>query len=307
MVWPVKVDRESGKRVILWFIATLSLLLLLYRHNTVALLRKAFELLSGNLGYSSSLGGLFLVSFFLLLRWEEFNLILSQERGYTSMLPRRLFGLTVTLFPLFFMRNTEFLPRHQYLHASTMIFFLVGYGATLIVTPTLWKILLPYTALAVMTFLSPSLIQSTLGDVFVDIAAVLTRLFLGLSGAGVIWNGNEASFISRSGEAVKLMIDRGCSSIPAISIFLLLVGLMHLDQKKDLASTLKLASMGTVALIIVNSVKLAITLWAGKVYGSGALWSLHSWLGYVFFTGFYMVALLAYLRMSDPRMKREEG
>ena len=307
MAWPVRVDRESGKRVILWFIATLSLLLLLYRHNTVALLRKAFELLSGNLGYSSSLGGLFLVSFFLLLRWEEFNQILSQERGYTSMLPRRLFGLAVTLFPLFFMRNTELLPRHQYLHASTMIVLLVGYGATLIITPTLWQILLPYTALAVMTFLSPSLIQSTLGDVFVDIAAVLTRLFLSLSGAGVIWNGNEASFISRSGEAAKLLIARGCSSIPSISIFLLLVGLMHLDQKKDLNTTLKLASLGTVALIIVNSVKLAITLWAGKVYGSGALWSLHSWLGYVFFTGFYMVALLAYLRMSDPRMKRGEG
>ena len=307
MMWPVKVDRESGKRVILWVIATLSILLSLYRHNALALLRKAVELLSGNLGYSSSLGGFFLVSIFLLLRWEEFNLILSQERGYTSMLPRRLFGLAVTLFPLFFMRNTELLPRHQYLHASTMIFFLVGYGATLIITPTLWKILLPYTALAVMTFLSPSLIQSTLGDVFVDIAAVLTRLFLGLSGAGVIWNGNEASFISRSGEAAKLLIDRGCSSIPSISIFLLLVGLMHLDQKKDLNSTLKLASLGTVALIIVNSVKLAITLWAGKVYGSGALWSLHSWLGYVFFTGFYMVALLAYLRMSDPRMKRGEG
>jgi len=135
MVWPVRVDRESGKRVILWFIATLSILLSLYRHNTVALLEKTIEFLSGNLGYSSSLGGLFLVSFFLLLRWEEFNQILSQERGYTSMLPRRLFGLAVTLFPLVFMKNTELLPRHQYLHASTMIFFLVGYGATLIVTP----------------------------------------------------------------------------------------------------------------------------------------------------------------------------
>ncbi len=307
MVWPVRVDRESGKRVILWFIATLSILLSLYRHNALALLEKAIEFLSGNLGYSSSLGGLFLVSFFLLLRWGEFNQILSQERGYTSMLPRRLFGLAVTLFPLFFMRNTELLPRHQYLHTSTMIVLLVGYGATLIITPTLWKILLPYTALAVMTFLSPSLIQSTMGDVFVDIAAVLTRLFLDLSGAGVIWNGNEASFISKSGAVVKLMIDRGCSSIPSISIFLLLVGLMHLDQKKDLNSTLKLASLGTVALIIINSVKLAITLWAGKVYGSGALWSLHSWLGYIFFTGFYMVALLAYLRMSNPRMKRGEG
>jgi len=158
-----------------------------------------------------------------------------------------------------------------------------------------------------MTFLSPSLIQSTLGDVFVDIAAVLTRLFLGLSRAGVIWNGNEASFISRSGEAAKLIIGQGCSSIPSISIFLLLVGLMHLDQKKDLNTTLKLASLGTVALIIVNSVKLALTIWAGKVYGSSVLWSLHSWLGYIFFTGFYMVALLTYLRMSDPRMKRGEG
>ena len=301
MAWPVRVDRESGKRVILWSIATLSMLLSLYRHNAMILLGKTFELLSGNLGYSSSLGGLFLVSFFLLLRWDEFNLILSQERGYTSMFPRRLFGLAVTLFPLVFMRNTELLPRHQYLHASAMMVFLVGYGATLIITPTLWKILLPYTALAVMTFFSPSLIQSTLGDVFIDIAAVLTRFFLGFSGAGVIWNGNEAAFISMSGEAMKLMIDRGCSSIPAISIFLLLVGLMHLDQKKDLNSTLKLASLGTIALVLVNSVKLAFTIWAGKVYGSSTLWSLHSWLGYIFFTGFYMVALLAYLGMSNPR------
>ncbi len=307
MAWPVSVDRESGKRVILWFVASLSILLLLYRHNAVALLEKTIEFLSGNLGYSSSLGGLFLVSFFLLLRWEEFNLILSQERGYTSMLPRRLFGLAVALFPLFFMRNTELLPRHQYLHVSTLIIFLVGYGVSMIITPTLWKILLPYTALAVMTFLSPSLIQTALGDVFVDIATVLTRLFLGLSSAGVIWNGNEAAFLSRSGAVFKLRIDRGCSSIPAISIFLLLVGLMHLDQKKDLNSTMKLASLGTVALILLNSVKLALTIWGGKVYGSSVLWSLHSWLGYVFFTGFYVVALLAYLRMSSPRMKRGEG
>jgi len=304
---PIRVDRESGKRVILWAVVTLSVLLSLYRHNALALLDKTVELLSGNLGYSSSLGGLFLVSFFLFLRWEEFNLILSNEEGYTSTIPRRLFGLAVTLFPLFFMRNTDLLPRHQYLHSSAMLVFLVGYGATLIITPTLWKILLPYTALAVMTFLSPSLIKSTLGDVFVDIAAVLTRLFLGFSGAGVVWSGNEASFISLSGEAVKLMIDRGCSSIPSISIFLLLIGLMHLDQKKDLKSTLTLASLGTAALIVVNSVKLALTIWAGKVYGSSALWNLHSWLGYIFFTGFYVVALLAYFRMSGPRAKRGEG
>ncbi len=307
MAWPVRVDRESGKRVILWFMASLSILFLLYRHNVVALLEKTLEFLSGNLGYSSSLGGLFLVSFFLLLRWEEFNQILSQERGYTSMLPRRLFGLAVALFPLFFMRNTELLPRHQYLHVSTMIIFLVGYGVSMIVTPTLWKTLLPYTALAVMTFLSPSLIQSTLGDVFIDIATVLTKLFLGLSGAGVTWNGNEAAFLSPGEAVIKLRIDRGCSSIPAISIFLLLVGLMHLDQKKELNATMKLASLGTVALILLNSVKLALTIWGGKVYGSSVLWSLHSWLGYIVFTGFYVVALLAYLRMSNPRMTRGEG
>jgi exosortase/archaeosortase family protein len=140
-----------------------------------------------------------------------------------------------------------------------------------------------------------------LGEYMVGVSANLTRLFLDILGIVVFWDGNVASFTSKTGESFRLVIDAGCSSIPAISIFLLLSGLMHLDQRKGVPSTIKLAFFGTLSLILLNSLKVSIVIWAGKAYGSRALWSLHSWLGYVFFSMFYLVTLLVDLRLRYPR------
>jgi exosortase/archaeosortase family protein len=90
----------------------------------------------------------------------------------------------------------------------------------------------------------------------------------------------------------------GCSSIISITTFLGLLGLVHLDLKKDLSSTIKLAIIGVVVLTLLNAVRILILIWVGYSNGAAEFWSLHNWVGYALFFGFYLVAIPLTGKMS---------
>jgi exosortase/archaeosortase family protein len=136
------------------------------------------------------------------------------------------------------------------------------------------------------------------------VASLLSRAILSATGVHYSYSplpGQQIQFSSRLGEGLSINITPYCSSISSISVFLLLVALMHIDLGKDWSSTTKIAVLGTVALVLLNSVRIAAIVWAGVIGGAGLLTSLHEIIGYVLFVGFYGAAAFAYLRIGRPR------
>jgi exosortase/archaeosortase family protein len=93
------------------------------------------------------------------------------------------------------------------------------------------------------------------------------------------------------------MITPGCSSISSITVFLLLCGLMHIDLRKSLSTTILMAFLGTVSLIVLNIMRIVILLWVGYIYGDWSMWNIHSWLGYAIFLCFYAIATKIYIKI----------
>ena len=119
-----------------------------------------------------------------------------------------------------------------------------------------------------------------------------------LSGIPVTWHGTQFEFVSKVGETVTATITPGCSSVLSVTTFVGLLGLMHIDMKKELRSTVKIALVGVAALVVLNSVRIGILIWAGYADGEAALWGLHNWIGYALFLGFYLATLAIYTNMG---------
>ncbi|MDG6950100.1 MAG: exosortase/archaeosortase family protein, partial [Nitrososphaerota archaeon] len=90
----------------------------------------------------------------------------------------------------------------------------------------------------------------------------------------------------------------GCSSIISITTFVGLLGLMHLDMRKDIRSTAVVAVAGITILTLLNSFRILLLMWVGYVDGASAFWGVHNWIGYAIFLGFYLAALTVYSKMG---------
>jgi exosortase/archaeosortase family protein len=119
----------------------------------------------------------------------------------------------------------------------------------------------------------------------------------------LVWHGTQFQLISKTGDLVAATVTPGCSSIVSVTTFIGLLALMHMDLKKDLSSTIKLAVAGVVVLTILNAARIAILVWVGYVNGSAALWDVHNYVGYVLFLGFYLVTLAVYPRMGQSKVR----
>jgi len=53
---------------------------------------------------------------------------------------------------------------------------------------------------------------------------------------------------------------------------------------------------------LLNSARIALTIWFGFVDGSAAFWGIHDWLGYIIFLAFYIAVLVTYPRTGKPRI-----
>ena len=290
----MKID-QGYKRLALWVTVWFGLSLLIYLHQIDMVISKVVGVFFGNIGSLYPLAALFFVGVFLLLRWQELHQILLNEHGFSSKPATRLIGVLLILIP---MALTQFAENSIALSATIMV--IVWYGTSLAINPSTLKMLLPYAILYTLAVPSPSLIESIIGEPLAGVASFLTRIILYMINIPVSWEGSALTLNSKAGGIINVSIDPGCSSISSITVFLLLCGLMHLDLKKKPSSTLKLASLGTVALTLLNAVRISSLIWTGYVYGNEALWSLHSWIGYAIFTTFYAVAIVAYMRMDVP-------
>ena len=291
---------DSGVlRFAAWLLLAISASLLLYETQ----LYTFFQLLNGSLDdtfgtafpafpFAALLGVLF------LLRWKDLHALLVRERGVTSRPFVRALGLFLALIPLAF---AQYSAGSLELSAASLI--MVFYGTSLVLNPSTDRILIPYASLYLAGVTVPAAVEYLFGEPLAGFSSWLSASMIDLTGIPVVWHGTQFELVSRAGDAISGSVTPGCSSVLSVTTFLGLLGLMYFDFRKSPVSTVKLAVVGTVSLVLLNSARIGILIWAGYSDGPSALWGLHNWVGYAIFLGFYMVVLVVYSSMGRPKMQ----
>jgi exosortase/archaeosortase family protein len=289
-----------------WIVTTLLLMLTVYSNQVTILTSGLADLLTSTLGtVFPAYPFLALLVVLTGLRWKDFHRVLLTERSLTSNSRIRVTGmlliiLPATLWSVFFspVESSTYLAME--LAASSIV--VVAYGALLAINPTMWKIMLPYTSLYALGLVSPLFMLDTLG---VPLAALSSYLAAGITnaiGIHVAWQGVSFELVSAAGDPISAVVTPACSAVYSISIYLALLGLMYLDMGTSLTTAAKFAIAGVVVIPLLNSARIALTIWFGFVDGSAAFWGVHDWLGYAIFFAFYIVVLVTYTRTGKPRI-----
>jgi len=236
-----------------------------------------------------------LLTLIFALRAKELVQIMAEEGGGLSRLPVRLVG-AATILVLIVLEPTT----GETLAASGIAVVLTFYATALVVTPSAARFMLPYAAIYGAAVGSPAFLLWAFGEPLAVLSSGLSAGLVHVVGFPVAWQGTGFQLVSKAGEVVNGVITPGCSSVSSVTMFLGLLALMHLDMKKNSRTTAKLAVVGVLALILLNSVRILILLWVGYEYGSAALWGIHDWIGYALFLGFFLAVLPLYARMGEP-------
>lgn len=213
----------------------------------------------------------------------------------------RIVGLFLILLPMVAW-NLEFWQSDPYLwmEFAAVSIVLVVYGTLLTLNPSMWRVMLPYALLYTTGLVSPLIMLDVFGGVLVALSSHLTAGIVNALGIRVIWQGASFQFASVTGQQISAVIAAPCSAAYSISIYLALIGLMYLDMRKSLGTTAKFAIAGVAIIPLLNSARIAITIWFGYVGGPSAFWEVHDWLGYALFLALYLVTLAIYSRADRP-------
>ena len=269
-----------------------SLLAQFTAHNFWSLLSQDLNDNFGSLMPAIPFGALLTLLF--ALRWKDLHEILRKETGF----PRkeayfRILGLCIILFLILLRTITE-----TWVVSESVALVATFYAMCLIVIPLTRRMMLPYALIYSLGIVAPSILEWSLGGTLATVSATLSAKMVFLSGLHVVWQGSQFMFVSKAGGVISGTVTAGCSSIISITTFLGLLALMHLDMRKNTTSTLMIAIVGVGSLIALNVFRITGLIWIGYISGANALWSIHNWLGYAIFVGFYFVTLIVYSRIG---------
>jgi exosortase/archaeosortase family protein len=277
-------------RFVAW-IGISSLLAALAAPNFLSLLSQAVGDAFGTVLPAIPFAALLTVLF--LLRWNDIRRVLIDEKGIGTEVPTRIAGACIVA-SLILLRGITDLS----VYSSAIAVILIFYGTSLALNPLTRHLTLPYAAIYSVGVAAPAVLQWAFGEPLAVFSSALSADFLSIGGIPTTWHGTEFQFVSRTGDLVAATITPGCSSIVSVTTFIGLLALMHIDLKKDLSSTVKLAVAGIVVLTLLNAARITVLAWVGYIDGSAALWDVHNWVGYALFLGFYLVTLAVYPRMG---------
>ncbi|MDG6951777.1 MAG: exosortase/archaeosortase family protein, partial [Nitrososphaerota archaeon] len=173
-------------------------------------------------------------------------------------------------------------------------------GVLLAVRPASLSFLWPYLLAFLLAVGTVGLLTTAFGDPLAVVVASISRVMTSALGLSVTWTSVYMSFTAAGGVPMSLYISQECSGMASMSIFLLLIVLMHLDVRPSLGVTAMFAVGGSVLFILLNSLRVVVLILGGIYYGEGVLWNLHGWLGYVLYVAGYMVILLLYIGRMKP-------
>lgn len=290
------------QRLAAWVGLSIVLVLTLYNEQFMGFVSGLDNLLLSTLG-SGFPAYPFLALLILLTGFKvgDFHRVLLAERGLTSRPPVRLLGLTLILGPAVLWRiipNPGGPSSYTGLEFSAVSFILVAFGAMLALNPIMARTITPYALLYVAGLVSPLAMVDLFGQQLAGLSSYLTSLMVAFLGIHVAWQGVTFAFVSGNGQTISAVISPACSAAYSISIFLGLLGLMYLDIRRSVRTTAKVAAVGLLALPVLNSARIATTIWFGFQGGTSVFWGVHDWIGYIFFLAFYLAILAFYAKPS---------
>ena len=274
----------------------------LYPQQVAALFSSVADASVENLGNLYALAAVLFVFVFFLLRWQDLQSFLLKEEDMRTVPLVRLGGLVLCLLPVLLLPLLG-LDEDA---GSLAVFpiFLVFWGTFLLMNPSTLRMTLPYSVVLLSATLLPFPLTALVGEPLVDVASFLSRILISAMGIPYSYTSlpsPQLQFSSQGGSSLTLAITPFCSSLSSISVFLLLVILMHIDLRRDRSSTMKMAFFGTVALVLLNALRIAALVWAGFIGGAKLLADVHGWIGYTIFVAFYAVAAFVYVNNGRPR------
>lgn len=278
-------------RILVWVLLSTSLSFVI-APSFLSLLNEALNQNFGTVFPAIPFAALLFVLF--ALRGKDLFSILNKEIGFKSEAVTRCVGAVIIVSLLLLRGVTSYS-----VETSGAAIILTVYAASLIVNPLTKKIMFPYAIIYLAGISAPSIMQLCLGEPLASFSSDLSARVTSLSGIPVVWQGTQFALTSRTGDYIDATVTPGCSSVISISTFLGLLALMHLDLRKSLQSTIRIAVGGVAALTLLNSLRILILIWVGYTGGIVEFWSFHNWVGYALFLGFYLVVMPLYAKTSS--------
>lgn len=110
--------------------------------------------------------------------------------------------------------------------------------------------------------------------------------------------GQLIRFSSLSGE-ISIFIDAECSGSASMAVFIAIFALMMLDIKLPAKKGVYMFLFGAIGTTLQNVLRLIILIVSGYYYGKDALWTAHSYAGYIIFPIWYALFAYVYLRQVE--------
>jgi exosortase/archaeosortase family protein len=297
----IRVDR-GHVRLVAWLVTTSVLILTLYSSQLFVLLSGLDDLLTSTLGtVFPAYPFLALLVLLTALGWKDFHDILLTERGLTSKPAVRCTGVLLILIPttLWSLFLGLWSPSaYLAMEISALSLVLVAYGVLLAINPAMWRKMLPYASLYALGLVFPLFMLDTLGAPLAIFSSYIAQGITNALGIHVAWQGVSFEFVSLTGDPISAVVTPACSAVYSISIYLALLGLMYLDFGSSVTTTAKFAIVGVALIPLLDSARIALTIWFGFVEGYAAFWGIHDWLGYTLFLAFYIAVLVVYSRTA---------
>ncbi|MDG6940237.1 MAG: hypothetical protein JRN39_07545 [Nitrososphaerota archaeon] len=292
--WGLTAQRS---RLLTWAATSTIFSVALYPAQVTALFQKAFYIGTGDFNAvppSYPLGGVALAALFLLLRGRE----LASPAGTGREARARAVGFMAAFGPLGMAHLSLPVPGAVVAGVSLLS---AWFGLFILFFPSSCLTLLKYLALYAAAVVPAGPLQSLLGDGFARLAVLLSRPLLALLSVPASTGLQTISFVGQAGNPMTVDVTAACSFLPAAGIFLLMVGLMHMDLRAAVGPTVLFAAAGTGALLVLDSARVAILSWAGYVGNWPFFWDVHGWIGYALFVGFYVATLAFYFGRGSLR------
>jgi len=274
-----------------------SLTPVIYGQQTVSILLKVGEVFSGVFDTSVPaypLAGMLFALMFISLRRREFSALLADTNRDWGIMA---VGVSIATIPFFAVLAIGSLFNDSYPFAGIAL-VCSWVGLVVALRPSLFRFLSPYLLVYLVAVGFVGLLTEALGDPLAIAVAAISNAITSLLRLPVQWSSVYISFMAAGNAPVSLYVSQECSGIASMSIFLMVIALIHLDMKPSLRASLLFAAGGSILFILLNSLRVVGLIVGGITGGVDLMWNLHGWLGYALYILGYSVIILFYTRIK---------
>ena len=117
-------------------------------------------------------------------------------------------------------------------------------------------------------------------------------------GYQILSQGQVIQFSGLSGD-ISIFIDSECSGSASMAVFIAIFALMMIDVKLPAKKAIPIFIFGVIGTTLQNVLRLIILIVSGYYYGKDALWTAHSYAGYIIFPIWFALFAFVYLRQVE--------